>query len=100
MAGVIERQGKEPLCSQCISFALTVEETVKMLDAFDASVDKESIPVEFAPTLNEASAIIRAAKVPHDPQRQRKIGACSLPDKACFVKKVKMFFLAVEEENS
>lgn len=93
MAGVIERQGREPLCSQCISYALTVDVTREALESVQASMDQAELDKGFEKVFMEAAGTIKAAKAPDDPIKQRKTGKCKLPDKACFVKKSRRIFL-------
>ena len=94
MAGVLERQSREPLCGNCISYALTVEESREALrDLTETLSSDNDAPAEFRSVLKEASATILGVPVPSEPQKQRKTGQCRLPEKACFVKRARMLFL-------
>jgi len=100
MAGVLERQSHEPLCSKCISYAITLEESLDALKELKESHSPGSVPSEFKTVLLEADRIIMTLEVPSDPEKQRKAGRCHLPDKACFVKKARMLFLFFKEKKS
>lgn len=89
-AGIVERQGREPLCSKCISYALSLEVARQAL----AGVKDTKEAGDFEGVLREAAEIINSAKVAEEPIKQRKVSACQLPDKACFVKKSRRLFLA------
>ena len=100
MAGVLERQSREPLCGKCISYALTVKEAREALrDLTETLSSDNDAASEFRSVLKEASATILGVPVPKDPQRQRKTGQCRLPDKACFIKRARMLFLFFKEKH-
>jgi len=99
MAGVLERQSREPLCSRCISYALTVDESREALEELNASLSSGGPPSGFEPVLTEASETIMGVPVPAEPEKQRKAGRCQLPEKACFVKRARKIFLFFREKN-
>lgn len=99
MAGVLERQSREPLCSRCISYALTVNESREALNELKTSLSSHGTPSEFEPVLDEASKTIMGVPVPAEPEKQRKLGRCQLPEKACFVKRARKIFLFFKEKK-
>lgn len=97
MAGVLDRQGHEPLCSKCISLALTIEATRQALKSVQKEMDKSALNSDFEVMFKEATDTIMSAKSPEDPIKQRKIGMCKLPEKTCLVKKSRKMFLYFAE---
>jgi hypothetical protein len=100
MAGVLEQQGKEPLCSRCISYAITINESRDAITELKGLVAPDLVPKKFDRLFQEADKAIMALSVPAEPERQRKSGRCHLPDKACFVKKARMLFLFFKEKKA
>jgi len=99
MAGVLERQSREPLCSKCISYAITVEESREALKDVQGSLSSGNVSEDFDKVLKEASGTIMGVAVPSEPIRQRKDGNCQLPEKACFVKRSRKIFLFFKEKK-
>jgi len=99
MAGVLQRQSREPLCSKCISYAMTVEESREALKDIQESLSSGTVPNGFDTVLKDASGTIMGVPVPSEPVRQRKEGDCQLPEKACFVKKSRKIFLFFKEKK-
>ena len=100
MAGVLARQSKEPLCSECVSYAITLEEAKEASTNIKTLSSEGDVPEEFQMVLDESVATISALNIPDNPVKQRKLGRCRLPDKACFVKKSRMIFLFFKEKKS
>jgi len=99
MAGVLERQSREPLCSKCISYAITVEESREALKDIQESLSSGNVREDFDQVLKEASGTILGVPVPSEPVKQRKEGNCQLPDKTCLVKKSRKLFLFFKEKK-
>jgi hypothetical protein len=96
MAGVLKQQQKEPLCGSCISFVVTTESMREAIADFEKS--GASVPQEFKEVYDDAVQIIRTIEVPVAPIKQRKIGTCTFPDKACYLKRIRKFFLNIVKE--
>lgn len=93
MAGVLSQQSHEPLCSQCISYGLTLGRAREALDELGHSLKGQELPSGFSETFESSSKLIKEAQAPENPVKQRKEGHCKLPDKACFVKKSARMFM-------
>ena len=96
LAGVIERQRHEYLCGECLSFRKTSEVAIEAVKGIKPS----GLPEGAAKVLSEASATINSLKLVDDPKPQRKLGACTFPEKVCYVKYVRKFFVRTVEENT
>jgi len=94
VAGVLERQGHDPLCRECKSYALVVETAREA--ALKIEAEAGTLENSLAALMHDAMAIIASASMAADPKPQRKIGACKLRDGKCFVKYVRAFALPEE----
>lgn len=100
MAGVLERQSQEPLCSSCISYAITLEESLDAASELKGAVFPDTLPAEFGSLFLGAFETITSLTIPAEPEKQRKSGRCHFPDKACFVKRARKVFLFFKEKIS
>ena len=92
LAGVLENHSREPLCKECKSYAKTLEHAMEALGHFEQEGDMTAIPEEFRPVYESAAARIKACSPADELVPQRKIGACTFPEKMCIVKRALVTF--------
>lgn len=96
MLGVLENQQKDPFCSNCMSFAKTVESTKDTFIKFEKTCTAEKrelanvLSVLFSHVYKKMSSI----ELPENPVGQKKAGNCKLPEGVCLPKAA----LAVHEK--
>lgn len=96
LSGVMERQRTEYLCGECLSFRKTSEVAIEAL----SQIDPSGLPEGAAKVFTDASATIKSLRLVDDPKPQRKLGSCTFPEKVCYVKYVRKFFVRTVEENT
>ena len=99
ISGAIKHQAGEPFCADCKSYVAVVKTVRESLDHFEEKGNAGDIPEGFRELFEEAKGIIKGAKLPGEPIPRRKTGDCVLPDKRCFLKHSRKFFMECIEHS-
>jgi hypothetical protein len=85
IAGVLENQANDPLCSKCKACANTVKAMKEGLEELKGSKN-ESLPPEVIRMFEHAGTVINSIQRPENTEGQKKAGNCKMPKGVCFVK--------------
>jgi hypothetical protein len=86
--GVLDMQQEDTLCRSCNSFVSTLTTGRESLAAFELQHAGElaALPDDFARLFKGAQTGLLGLKLPAEPQGQKKLGNCKLPEGLCFLK--------------